>query len=121
MTSPLLVFMVKISRKRFERRFYLLDEEFDHFLRPGARLAAADPAVLAQRELLALQHKLGVALQRDKSPVGAVVLEHPLVAAPLDGAVAARGHVVGDRDAALGVAAEVDGVVVAPARDFLVV
>src|SRR6266568_9388592 len=79
-------------------RFYSVDEKLDHLLRAGARLAAGDPAVLAQRELLALQQLLGVAFEGDVGAVGAVVLEHPLVLAPLDGAVAPRGHVVGDRE-----------------------
>src|SRR5207247_8750630 len=85
-----------------------------------ARLAEGDPAVLAQRELLALQEHLAVALGRDVGAVGAVVLEHPFVLAPLDGAVLARSLLVGDHQAAALVAPDRDRVVVAPARELRV-
>src|SRR3954470_18014479 len=63
-------------------------------LTPG--VAAADPAAVPQRQLLALQENFAVAVDGDEGAVGAVVLEHPFVLAPLDGAVLARGLVVVD-------------------------
>src|SRR3954466_7200936 len=119
MTRPLAVLSPMVCPQEGRTPFYSVDEELDHFLRSVARLAAGDPAVLAQGDLLAPQLKLGVALERDEGAVGAVVLEQPLALAPLDRAVAARGHVVADRDAAVGVAADVHRVVVAAARDLL--
>src|SRR3954467_10501675 len=107
------------TRWGFHGVILLIDEKLDHLFRTAARHAAGDPAVLAQRQLLALQEELRVALERHEGAVGAVVLEDPLVRAALDGAMPARGHVVEDAQAALRVAPHVDRVVVAPAHYFL--
>src|SRR5207245_1288888 len=73
-------------------------EELDYVGGGGARLAEGDPAVPAQRELLAAKHDLLVALDGDEGAVRAVVGEDELVEAPLDLAVRARGHALLDHE-----------------------
>src|SRR5687768_18340394 len=77
-------------------RFYkfprLLAEEFDHVGRARARLTEGDPAVPAQREFLAPQDNLLVALDGDEGAVRAVIGEDELVQAALDLAVRTRSH-----------------------------
>src|SRR5439155_21734692 len=80
-------------------------EELEHVGGGGARLAEGDPAVPAQRELLAAKHDLLVALDGDEGAVRAVVGEDELVEAPLDLAVRARGHALLDDEVGRGIAA----------------
>src|SRR5687767_12314303 len=70
----------------------LFAEELDDVARAGARLTEGDPAVPAQREFLAPQDNLLVALDGDEGAVRAVVGEDELVEATLDLAVRTRSH-----------------------------
>src|SRR5205807_9192302 len=97
---------------------FLFAEILDDFRRAGARLAEADPAVLPESELLAPQEQFGVPLDRDKSAVAAVVLQHELALASLDGAVLPRGVLVGDRQAAIGLAPDSDRFAAPPPHDL---
>src|SRR3954463_6378992 len=84
----------------------------------AARVAAADPAVLPERQLLALQENFAVAIDGDEGAVGAVVLEHPLVLAALDGAVLARRLLVVDHEVAAFLAPQGDRIALAPAAEL---
>src|SRR5436190_9768178 len=78
---------------------WLLAEKLDPLPRVRARLAERDPAVLSQLELLALQYHLQLAVDGDEGAVRAVVSQHELVLAPLDGAMLSRSLVIGDHEA----------------------
>src|SRR5205807_2848554 len=95
-------------------------EILDDFRRSGARLAEGDPAVLPEGELLPPQEQLGISLDRDISAVAAVVLQHELALASLDGAVLPRGVLVGDGQAAIGLAPDSDRLAAPPPHDLTV-
>src|SRR5260370_40319773 len=78
----------------------LLAEKLDNLPRVRARLAEREPAVLSQLELLPLQHHLQLAVDGDKGAFRAVVPQHALVLAPLDGAMLPRSLVIGDHELA---------------------
>src|SRR4051812_35852215 len=63
------------------------------------RLSEGDPAALAQGDLVAMQRDLVLALHGHEGAVGALVGDHEVVVAPLDGAVVARGVLVVDHQA----------------------
>src|SRR5207237_7678595 len=108
-TSSCWSWMARVYEENCSDPFSLVvAEELGDYDRRGARLAEGDPAVLAQGDLVALDEQLGVAFDGDVGAVGAVVLEHELVLAVLDGAVLARGHVVFDDQAGRGIAADAD-------------
>src|SRR5439155_10061540 len=94
-----------------------LAEVLDDVGGAGARLAERDPAVLAQRELLALQHDLRLVDDRDERPVRAVVAEQEPVLAPLDRAMLPRGLRVRHHEIAARVAPDQERVAPAPPRD----
>src|SRR5438552_1160972 len=97
----------------------LLAEKLDNLPRVRARLAERDPAVLSQLELLALQHHLQLVVDGDEGAVRAVVPQHELVLAPLDGAMLSRGLVIGDHELAGLIAPEHDRFTAAPPHDVL--
>src|SRR5881396_2222896 len=98
---------------------WLLAEKLDPLPRVRARLAERDPAVLSELELLALQHHFQLALDGDEGAVRAVVPQHELVLAPLDGAMLSRSLVIGDHELAGLVAPEHDRFAAAPPHDVL--
>src|SRR5467141_1145282 len=97
----------------------LLAEELDNLPRVCARLAERDPAALSQLELLALQYHLQLAVDGDEGAVRAVVAQHELVLAPLDGAMLARSLVIGDHELAGLITPEHDRFAPAPPHDVL--
>src|SRR5436309_13880921 len=97
----------------------LLAEKLDDLPRVAARLAERDPAALPQLELLALQYHLQLAVDGDGGAVRAVVPQHELVLAPLDGAMLSRSLVIGDHELAGLIAPEHDRFAAAPPHDVL--
>src|SRR5882672_2087945 len=97
----------------------LLAEELDNLPRGCARLAERDPAALSQLELLALQYHLQLAVDGDEGAVRAVVAQHELVLAPLDGAMLSRSLVIGDHELAGLIAPEQERFAAAPPHDVL--
>src|SRR4030088_954726 len=97
----------------------LLAEELDNLPRVRARLAERDPVVLSQLELLPLQYLLQLAVDGDKGAVRAVVPQHELVLAPLDGAMLTRSLVIGDHELAGLITPEHDRFAAAPPHDVL--
>src|SRR6267378_2367316 len=97
----------------------LLAEKLDNLPRVRARLAERDPAALSQLELLALQYHLQLAVDGDEGAVRAVVAQHELVLAPLDGAMLPRSLVIGDHELAGLIASEHDRFAAAPPHDVL--
>src|SRR2546430_17246310 len=97
----------------------LLAEKLDDLPRVPARLAERDPAALSQLELLALQYHLQLAVDGDEGAVRAVVPQHELVLAPLDGAMLSRSLVIGDHELAGLIPPEHDRFSAAPPRHFL--
>src|SRR5258706_605331 len=95
----------------------LFAEEFDELGCGRARLPERDEAMAAQHRLLAAQHDLAVAVDREVSAVGAAIGEHELVLAPLDLAVGARGHAIRDDQVGGAVAPQHDGALVAGKGD----
>src|SRR2546428_2466664 len=98
---------------------WLFAEKLDSLPRVGARLAEPDPAALSQLELLPLQYHLQLAFDGDEGAVGAVVAQHELVLAPLDGAMLPRGLVIGDHELAGLVAPEHERFAAASPHDVL--
>src|SRR3954470_8553138 len=90
-------------------------QEGDDLLRRHRRLAAGDGALAGEDELLALHEHVVLAVDADVGAVRAAVGEHEFFLPLLDRAVQARGLVVVDVDAAMLLAADGDGVAVAPA------
>src|SRR5467141_5225118 len=97
----------------------LLAEKLDNLPRVRARLAERDPAVLSQLELLPLQHHLQLAFDGDKGAVRAVVPQHELVLAPLDGAMLTRSLVIVDHELAGLITPEHERFAAAPPHDVL--
>src|SRR3989449_4029061 len=97
----------------------LLAEELDPLPRVRARLAERDPAVLSQLELLALQHHLQLAVDGDEGAVRAVIPQHELVLAPLDGAMLPRCLVIDDHELAGLITPEHDRFAAAAPHDVL--
>src|SRR4030095_13401324 len=79
-----------IARKRQHLRWVVL-----------VRMAEADMAAPAERQLFASQMDLGLALDRDVRAVRALIDQHELVATTLDPRVHARRHAVRDHDIVL--------------------
>src|SRR5258707_396947 len=67
-----------------------LAEELDQFGRVCSRQSESDPAMAAQRELLALEHDLLVTFNRDVGAVCAVIGEDELIHVAFDLAVHTR-------------------------------
>src|SRR5258706_1748100 len=85
-----------------------LTEELDHVGRGSSRLAEGDPAMSAQRELLAAQNDLLIPLDGDEGAVRAVIGEEELVEPALVLAVCARCPALLDDEVGRSIATERD-------------